>query len=170
MMIPGGLNERGLQELRELPKVIQGRMPRYSFREEDGHKRGELDLLSISDPRIQFQVFIRQNTRYIENFSIGLQYPTSHRIPGTITLVRYNGSHGEEAMSSDGHFARPHIHYLTAQELAEGHLQPRERRRELTDRYGTFEHAIAVFLQDIGVSNANAYFPELAQLRLFDGC
>ncbi len=126
MMIPGELAELDLQELRELPKVIQGRVPRHDFREEDGHRRGQLDLLSISAPRLQFQVFIRQNTRFIENFSIGLQYPTSYRIPGTITLVRYNGSHGEEAMSPDGHFARPHIHYLTAQELVEGYLQPRE--------------------------------------------
>ena len=168
-MTPSTLTERDLQELRELPKTIQVRIPRHDFREEDGHRRGELDLLSISDPRHRFQVFIRQNIRFIENFSIGLQYQTNRRIPGNITLVRYNGAHGEDVKSPDGHYARPHIHYLTAQELAQGHIQPRENRRELTDRYATFEAAIGVFLQDIGVSNEDAYFPELKQLRLFNG-
>lgn len=168
-MTPSTLTEHDLQKLRELPKTIQGRIPRRDFQEEDGHRRGKLDLLSISDSRLQFQVFIRQNIRFIENFSIGLQYPTNHRIPGTITLVRYNGSHGEEAKSPDGHFGRPHIHYVTAQELSEGHLQPRENKRVLTDRYTTFEDAIRVFLQDIGVSNIDAYFPGIMQLRFLDG-
>ena len=170
MMQFSNMTERDLQGLREIPKTILEKSPRYGYREENGHRRCDLDLQGIANPTIHFGVFIRQNNRFIENFSLGLRYQTGDRDRGTITLVRYNGAHGEQALTPDAHFARPHIHYLTAQELAEGHLQPRDNRREVTDRYATFEDAIRTFLQDIGTIGSDAYFPELTQLRLFDGC
>ena len=47
------------------------------------------------DGSAMFRVFIRQNTNFIENFSIGLLYHTGDRMLRTIALVRYNGPHGE---------------------------------------------------------------------------
>ena len=91
------------------------------------------------------------------------------KVHGAITLVRYNGAHGEQMLTPDGHYAQPHIHYLTAEELAQGYLQPRALRRELTDRFSTLEDAIPVFLQDIGVSNVNTYFEDITQGKLFNG-
>ncbi len=125
------LTDDDIARLIGLPKIVVNQTPSTGYSEVDNYRRRNLDLRAESDPSQRFSVFIRQNMTFIENYTIGLQYPTSYRITGTITLVRYNGPHGEEAMSPDGHFARPHIHYLTAQELAEGYLQPREKRREL---------------------------------------
>ena len=88
---------------------------------------------------------------------------------GSITLVRYNGPHGESSRSADGHFARPHIHRITAQELASGSTQPQERDRTITDRYATLEQALRVFFDDVGVANHDQYFPSLSQLEVFDG-
>ncbi len=169
-MTPGGLTERDLKELREMPKTIQSKVPRRGFREESGHLRCDLTIYAPSDPIFRFEVYIRQTMRYIENFSLGLIYHASDREHRAITLIRYNGAHGEQTLTPDGHYAQPHIHYLTAEELAQGYLQPRELRRELTDLYSTFEDAIPVFLHDIGVSNVNTYFEDLMQGRLFNGC
>ena len=169
-MIPGGLTERELKELRETPKTIESKVPRRGFREESGHLRCNLTLHAPTDPIVRFEVFVRQTVRYIENFSLGLIYHARDRVHGAITLVRYNGAHGEQMLTPDGHYAQPHIHYLTAEELAQGYLQPRALRRELTDRFSTLEDAIPVFLQDIGVSNVNTYFEDITQGKLFNDC
>ena len=163
------MTEQELAELRELPKTIQSKNPRQGFREEAGHWRSDLVLLGNSYPGSRFEVFLRQNVKYIENFSLGLIYLASESDRGALTLVRYNGAHGEETWTSDGHFAQPHIHYLTAEELAQGYLQPRVSRRVLTNSYATWEEAIPIFLRDIGVTNVDTYFEELLQRRLFNG-
>ena len=163
------LNDQEIHSLIQCPKLIVARSPRSGYREYDGHNRCDLDLIAEADQVTQFSVFIRQNTKFIENFSIGLRYRTGNRDVGTITLVRYNGPHGEYSRAADMHFAKPHIHYLTGEELAEGHLQPRERNRELTDLYFTLDEAIYVFLQDISATNGSRYFPALPQLRMFNG-
>ena len=169
-MIPGGLTERHLKELRETPKTIMSKVPVRGLREESGHRRCNLTLHAPTDSTVRFEVFIRQTLRYIENFSLGLIYHPRDKGHGAITLVRYNGAHGEQMLTPDGHYAQPHIHYLTAEELARGYLQPRALRRVLTDRFSTLEDAIPVFLQDIGVSNVNTYFEDLMQGKLFNGC
>ena len=138
------MTEQELEDLRELPKTIISRNPRQGFREEAGHRRSDLLLLANSHPALRFEVFLRQNTRYIENFSLGLLYLTSESDRGALTLVRYNGAHGEETLNSDRHFSQPHIHYLTAEELAHGYLQPRVNRRVLTNSYATWEEAILI--------------------------
>ena len=170
MMEHNRMTEQELKELRELPKTIQAKTPRRGFREEGGHRRCDLTLRASSDPAIRFDVFIRQTVRYIENFSLGLIYHIRDGEHGAITLVRYNGAHGEEVLTPDGHYAQPHIHYLTAEELAQGYLQPRENLREITNRYTTIEQAIPIFLRDIGVTNIDSYFEDLMQGRLFNGC
>jgi hypothetical protein len=125
--------------------------------------------MARSSPDIAFTVFIRQSDKFIENFSIGLRYKTKDRTLGTVTLIRYNGLHGETNRGPDGHFGRPHIHRVNAMELAEGNREPQERHREITDRYSTYEEALSVFFVDIGASNYLDYFGELRQLELFDG-
>ena len=145
------------------------KVPVRGLREESGHRRCNLTLHAPTDSTVRFEVFIRQTLRYIENFSLGLIYHPRDKGHGAITLVRYNGAHGEQMLTPDGHYAQPHIHYLTAEELARGYLQPRALRRVLTDRFSTLEDAIPVFLQDIGVSNVNTYFEDLTQGKLFNG-
>jgi hypothetical protein len=163
------LTDQDIQKLIELPKAIVARVPSKGFKEDRGYKRCDLDLLAETDPSTRFAVFIRQNTNFVENFSIGLRYRTDDRSLGTVTLVRYNGPHGEISRDLDGHYAKPHIHRITADEIASGSVQPQESHREITNRYSTYEQALMVFFDDIAISNRGDYFPELLQGRLFNG-
>ena len=163
------LTDHEIESLVRLPKNIVSKTPAVGYRNENLHRRCELELTASSSPITEFTVFIRQNDKFIENFSIGLRYKTKDRTLGTITLVRYNGPHGETSRGPGGHFGRPHIHRVTARELAEGNREPQERHRDMTDRYSTFEEALSVFFQDIAASNYLDYFRELRQLELFNG-
>ena len=162
------LTEQRIQELIELPKTIVSKLPRYGYREDNSNRRCDLELRSNGQDEEMFDVFIRQNVRFIENFSIGLRYRADLPL-GAITLVRYNGPHGESSRASDGHYAKPHIHRITEQELTIGSTQPQERDRTITRRYATLEQALSVFFDDAGVSNRDKFFPEILQMRLFDG-
>ena len=150
------------------PKVIMSKHPANSYRQENGYKRCNLQLLSTIDSTMQFEVFIRQNETFIENYSIGLRYQTGSKGLRTLTLTRFNGPHGEFSRSEDGHFAAPHIHKITAVEIELGSTQPQESHREITDRYYTFHEALLAFFLDTGVTNYADYFPELIQPSLFD--
>ena len=163
------LTDHEIESLVKLPKNIVSKTPAVGYRNENLHRRCELELTASSSPITEFTVFIRQNDKFIENFSIGLRYKTKDRTLGTITLVRYNGPHGETSRGPGGHFGRPHIHRVTAQELTEGNREPQERHRDITDRYSTFEQALSVFFRDIAASNYLDYFGELRQLELFNG-
>ena len=159
------LTDRGIQHLISLPKEVTRRDPASGYRQEGRQRRCELDLQSLDDEALLFKVFVRQNTEFIENFSLGLRCRTRHTGIGTITLIRYNGPHGETGLQPDGHFARPHIHRISWKEITSGSSQPQERLIEPTNRYGTFDQALVVFLGDIGVTNADLFFPDLQQLR-----
>ena len=119
--------------------------------------------------RREFPVFIRQHLRFTRNFSIGLRYTANQGKLTTITLARYNGPHGETSIAPDGHYALPHIHYITADEIAKGHTHPQENHREVTDRYETLEEALRVFFRDTATLNYEGFFPDLLQGRLFSG-
>ena len=163
------LTDLEIRDLIEMPKSIITKTPARGYVEENGHKRCDLELKATSDYGARFVVFIRRHVRFIENFSIGLRYQTGDSMLGTITLVRYNGPHGESSIQLDGHYAKPHIHTTTADELASGSTQPQETHREITDSYSTYEEAIRVFFGDVAVSNYAGYFPEALQGRLFNG-
>ena len=163
------LTDQDIVNLIRTPKVIGIKTPASAYRQEHGHKRCDMDLQATSDDMKKFVVFIRQNDKFIENFSIGLRYQTGDNDLRTITLTRYNGPHGETSRYSDDHYAKPHIHRITASDIASGSTQPQERHREITDRYMTYQQALRTVFADIGVTNYEAYFPELLQARLFNG-
>lgn len=143
-------------EIRDLvvcPKAIDSKVPSRGYRYERIQRRCNLELTATADSRMRFSIFVRQNLRYIENFTVGLNYHSNDRRLGMITLVRYNGPHGEAGRQPDGHYAKFHIHRITAAEIASGSRQPREVHREITDRYGTLEEALMVFFQDTRVVN-----------------
>ena len=161
------LTNSDIQDLIRLPKTITSKLPVMGYREENGQRRCDLDLQSISSKGLRFEIFVRQSEKFIENFSIGLRYLTGDKLLGSITLVRYNGPHGEKSRHPDGHFAKPHIHRITAAEIALGSAHPQERHREFTDRYGTFQQALSIFFDDIATANHYDYFPDLSQWSLF---
>ena len=162
------LTDQKIQNLLDIPKTISKKTPPNGYNERDGSRHCHLELEAVSSDGAQFRVFTRQHSVFVEGFSIGLRYQTNIKAVGTITLVRYNGPHGESSRNPDGHYAQPHIHRITAQELASGNTNPQESHREITDRYSTFEQALRIFFEDIGVTNDAEYFPEALQPRLFD--
>ena len=162
------LTDQQIQDLLDIPKTVTEKKPAKGYKEENNQRRCDLKLEATSDNGAIFSVFIRQNSKFIENFSIGLRYQTNIKAMGSITLVRYNGSHGESSHHPDGHYALPHIHRITEQELASGSTQPQERHREITDRYSTFDQALRTFFDDLCIENYGDYFPELLQLVLFN--
>ena len=158
------ITDQVIQDLIQLPKTIESKIPAKGYQHENLHRRCTLSLQADDE---KFTVFIQQNDRFVENFSIGLRYQTGDKTLGAITLIRYNGAHGEVSRHPDGHYAKAHTHRVTAVEVSSGSAQPQERLREITDRYSTFEQALLVFFKDIAASNDRKYFPELGQLRLF---
>ncbi len=163
------LRDDEIEELVTTPKRIINRTPVGGYREENRHRRCELDLQSESDVRKKFTMFVRQSLEFHENFSIGLRYLTRDPVLGRLVLVRYNGPHGEISRSPDGHFAVPHIHRINEQSLLSENAQPQEKLREIAGRYGTYAEALRVFVADTGITNPEGFFPELMQGRLFDG-
>ena len=163
------LTDQRIQELVSCSKTIVKKEPARGYREESRHRRCDLELASTEDINTTFTVFIRQSTEFTQNFSIGLRYQTNISTLGTVTLIRYNGPHGETSRDQDGHYASSHIHRITAYELDSGNIQPQEKYREITDRYSTFEQGLAVFFHDVHIENFGDYFPGLLQGNLFDG-
>lgn len=157
------LTDEQVQDLVNCSKTITRKEPTRGYREDGRNWRCDLELESAQDTSIAFTVFIRQNKEFTENFSIGLRYQTNTPTLRAITLIRYNGPHGETSRAPDGHYARSHIHRITASEIESGSNQPQERNRDITDRYSTFEQGLAVFFSDIGVSNSDDYFPGILQ-------
>ena len=162
------LTDPEIQALVTSPKRITRRNPARGYAEENGHRRCSLVMECVEGEGGSFTVFVRQNSQFIENYSIGLRWQTGNRDWGSITLVRYNGPHGEVSRDEDGHYAKPHIHRMTAEEMQAGSVRPPERQREITDRYSTLESALEVFFGDAGVTNWREYFPELSQGSLFN--
>ena len=152
------LTEADIRQLVGMPKRILKKDPARGYKEEGNHRRCNLDLAAIHPGEGSFEVFVRQHLIFRESYSIGLRYLTDDSSRGAITLVRYNGQHGEVSRSADGHYAASHIHRITREELEKGSVEPQENDRELTNRYATFEQALVVFLSDIGVTDYAAHF------------
>ena len=101
------LTDEQIRYLVNCSKTILRKEPARGYREDNRHLRCDLELVSTEGNSTAFKVFIRQSTEFIENFSIGLLYSSNDPTLGTITLVRYNGPHGETSRDPDGHYAKP---------------------------------------------------------------
>ncbi len=160
------LTDDDIRNLISLPKTIERKDPAVGYAEADGYRRCNLRLRAKDESGESFSVFIRQNIEFIGNFSMGLRYFTGDSRLGSVTLVRYNGPHGEYSRDPDGHFVAPHIHRISGEEMGSGSYEPQERHREITDRYATFDQALAVFFTDIAADGFESHFPNLIQARM----
>jgi len=174
------LTDTEIQNLMKVQKKIHRKEPKTGYKNENGHRKCNLVLhqphlrLQASSKRMSFTgqnefiIFIRQNQVFIENFSIGLrcQIPS---LNSSVTLVRYNGPHGQIKRNKSDHHPEPHIHYITQEEIKSGAFNPKEKNIKITNKYTTFEEGLRAFLTDMEIVNWTEYFPELEQRRLFNG-
>ena len=148
-----------IQTLIVCPKTIIRAEPSKGYSSCNRNWEKKLQLRAGNEPHHKkFSVFIRQNEKFTENFSIGLRYKTGDKDIGEINLIRYNGPHDVEGIdrSGDKHYSSPHIHRITAELLQRGINQPKERT--ITDLYSTFDEALWVFAKYCNIANWQAYF------------
>ena len=150
-----------IQELISCSKMVD-KPPLKALKEERGHLRNEMTVKS-ADGKLKFRIFMRVNQTFNENFSIGLEYFPDDE-PGSITLLRYNGPHGEHILYP--HHVIYHIHKASAECVNAG-LKP-ERNISETDSYASFREALRQFFKEINLSDASKYFPEVFENTLFD--
>lgn len=155
--------EEDLARLIACPKQITARMPSsaHGFKTENKHRHCAMDLTSGEG---QFKVFINRHIIYPENFSFGLRYITEDKELGVITLIRYNGTHGEHAATPDEHYTRPHIHRILAADIAAGNTFPQEHGIEITDKYAGYADGAHAFFTDIGAENYMKFLPGAGNL------
>lgn len=142
-------------------KIIQP--PFKELKEEKGYFKNNFTLES-NDGKEQFRIFIRVNSSFKENFSIGIDYnPREEK--GSYCLLRCNGRHGEHQLFPHHQFF--HIHTAKAESINTG-IRP-EFYIEETDKFASYEEALHYFLLRINLNQVEKekYFP-LPQPSLFD--
>ena len=86
------LNDQQIQYLISQPKRIVEKDPARGYREEHRQRRCDLQLERVSDGKLCFSVFVRQNLTFVEDFSVGLRYRTENPGAPIVTLTRYPDS------------------------------------------------------------------------------
>jgi len=90
-------------------RIVQA--PSKELKEDRGYLKNNFTLEAINS-NDQFKVFIRINSTFRENFSVGLDYcPRSEK--GSYCLLRCNGRHGEHQLFPHHQFY--HIHLAKAE-------------------------------------------------------
>jgi len=150
-----------IDNLIKCPKVITN-PPKRVMTLDNGHYRNNMELKSEDGQHI-FHVFIRENAKFAENFSIGLDYlPPEGE---SICLFRCNGPHGEHSndLTTTHHYAC-HVHVAKDYNINAGRKS--ELYAETTASYISFEEALLHFLNYCNIKGAEKYMPNLRQLSL----
>jgi hypothetical protein len=158
------LANKRIEDLIKCPKYIFNANPKQGMATDNKSaliKRKNLNLKS-EDETQQFTVFMRQNTMLIEQFSIGLLYQPESSKFRKITLVRFNGEHGQTDWSKDHHYNSFHIHYLNEALLKQGIFEPKSI--EITDKFNTFHSALFEFFNHVNIVNYIEFFPNFKKV------
>ncbi len=143
----------------ECPKKIT-KPPSKSLKSDRGHLKSDFEVES-EDGEHRFTCFVRVNEKFQENFSVGLDYLPKDE-PGSVMLLRCNGSHGPHKVYDHHTFC--HIHKATAETMSKG-LRP-ESNIEVTEEFASYQEAIQYFLKAARIRDDGPYFPT-GQLNLF---
>lgn len=135
--------------------------PKKIMRLEFGSYRNEATLESL-DAKHSFRVFLRQNAKFHENFTVGLDFIPRDE-PGSICLLRCNGPHGPHQLWP--HHTQFHIHMVKAENVNEGRKS--EAFADPTTSYGSFDEAIRHFGSLCHVTDWNSHF-QVQQLLFKD--
>ena len=153
-----------IQNLITCEKIIT-EPPKKEMKLENGSFRKDMKVESIKE-NYQFSVFIRKHELFSENFSIGLKYNSMEG--KSIILYRCNGPHNNKSFNDlEIPHVKYHIHKIDAEDLNNELEEP--KRVTITECYATYEDALAYFIRETGIRDAESYFPELqASLSLFE--
>ena len=164
------LTNKKINELIKCPKIIIEATPKNGMAADKQSSlimRKNLKLQSKEEQHL-FDVFIRHNTKFIEQFSIGLLFKTNDKTVGKITLIRYNGEHGQNDWSRENHYSAFHIHKISEKLLKAGIYEPKDIK--ITQQFSTFDSAMNEFLRHLHIVNYAKYFPHHdEQMLLFEG-
>ena len=152
-----------IQSLISCQKVITEK-PKKAFAVRQGSEHNDFKLMDLDTNELNFRVFLRKNTKFPENFSVGLEY-TVQSSEDDIKLVRFNGVHKHSNnIINEEKFETFHIHTAT-HEAIEEKLKP-ESYAIITEEYKTFEEALILFWQKINIQDdINTYFPYLNDFK-----
>lgn len=156
------LTNTKIEELIKCPKYIFEANPKQGMPSDTKStliKRKNLKLKSDEDETCQFTVFMRQNTMLIEQFSIGLLYNLESINFRRVTLIRFNGEHGQTDWSKDNHYNSFHIHYLNEELLKQRIFEP--KLIVITNKFNTFHSALFEFFNHVNIVNFIDFFPNI---------
>jgi hypothetical protein len=145
-----GLDKATIEQLIVCEKMIV-EPPKKDNTLQNRHLRKDMKLVSTDEVH-KFSVFLRQSEEFQQDFTIGLLYIN---VEGkTFPIFRCNGPHGETVLgkaSGNPHHFSFHTHTLKADSYAG--MEP-----EHTDKYATFQDAIAYFIKRCNILGADQYF------------
>ena len=151
-----GLTDAQIDDYIRCPKNIV-RPPNPSHKLINRHYRNEVDWLGHGTEE-KFQIFIRINAAFPENFSIGLSFQPIGTSGVYIKLLRFNGDHGGLHVNAEDHSSFTqgcHIHRAT-QYAFENNLRS-ENYATLTDSYTTYYDALCIFVEMAHILNTDQY-------------
>ena len=128
------------------------------------HKQTNMEIESVGK-KYKFSVFIRENIKLMEFFSIGLVY---HRGEETdVIIVRYNGNHGAHKNYLNNELIEEgfHIHKYNVKAVELGIKA--ENHAKTTAKYATLQEALLAFFIDMNINNFKKYYQDLSQAKLF---
>jgi hypothetical protein len=156
------LSEETLAMLKTCNKMIIRLEPRKQ-KSQDNQKRQTILIIS-EDGGHQFEIFTRQNTDILINFTAWLIYKAPDNM--THILCRYNGDHWEHRNKMSGEIIRGFHKHLYKTEYVENGLAD-DWYAEFTDVYDTLTEAIQKVCIDYNINNFEQYFPIDRQVSLF---
>lgn len=141
--------------------------PRKEMRLVGGHWRNDAELVSSDEAKRQFEMFMRRNEDFPENFSIGLRYNPQDG-QGDLILLRCNGKHGNFNRSFDPEHPHSDFHIHRAEEAALEEGSVAEKNAVKTLEYASYEEAVQYFIRIVALSDSdvNEYFPRAHQIDL----
>lgn len=150
------LTDEQIEQLLQTPKIVTNPRARAKAQRQSLQTTYTLDSECGSH---RFELYIRQNSIDVENYSCGLAYnhPCGERIP----LARYNGSnHDHRNPLEGGELIRfkCHIHKATQRYIEMG--DKAEKFAVTTDRYSDLSGALHCLIMDCCISGLHTSPPD----------
>ncbi|MCD8357483.1 MAG: hypothetical protein LUE11_13095 [Clostridia bacterium] len=136
-----------IDELIRCPKIVV-KADRRKMIEQNRSRRNNIELES-EDKRFKYQMFLRQSTEFVEDFSVGLIWKNANEYLNTnkqLILLRCQGPHdGKKPLNADTHHSF-HTHQLTQEDIDSRRFS-KPTNQGPTNHFSSFDEAITYFCQ-----------------------